>query len=297
MTDTNLSSNITDTALIFEGGGMRASYTAAVANLLIENELYFDHVYGVSAGSSNTVNYLSRDQRRTHDSFTTFSQDPRFGGIGTFLRHQGMFNSHFVYQEAGEPDGVLPFDFDTFHANPAQATIAGFERDTGRTRYWTTGDFDDCQRLMLRVRASSSLPFFMPPPLVDGQRCYDGGLAEGTGLLLERARRDGFEKYFIVRTRPKAYRKTSGRNLFYDLLFWRRPFTREALSTRSARYNTTCDEIDRLAQEGAAYVFYAEDITAKSGTGDLEVLEANYAAGYAQGLRELPAWKTFLNVS
>ena len=71
-----LKNNVFDTALIFEGGGMRASYTAAVANILLENEIYFDNVYGLSAGSSNTVNYISRDIDRTKRSFVDLVDDP-----------------------------------------------------------------------------------------------------------------------------------------------------------------------------------------------------------------------------
>lgn len=37
-----LKNNVFDTALIFEGGGMRGSYTAGVVNTLLENEIYFD---------------------------------------------------------------------------------------------------------------------------------------------------------------------------------------------------------------------------------------------------------------
>ena len=61
--------NIKDTALIFEGGGMRASYTAGILNILLENEIYFNYVAGVSAGASHLVNYLSRDTKRAKKSF------------------------------------------------------------------------------------------------------------------------------------------------------------------------------------------------------------------------------------
>ncbi|MDD3931624.1 MAG: patatin-like phospholipase family protein, partial [Eubacteriales bacterium] len=54
-----LTNNIHDVALIFEGGGMRASYTAGIVKTLLENELYFDYVAGISAGASHCVNYLS----------------------------------------------------------------------------------------------------------------------------------------------------------------------------------------------------------------------------------------------
>lgn len=75
-----LHNNIKDVALIFEGGGMRASYTSGFLNNLLENEIYFDYVAGISAGSSHSVNYLSRDMERSRISFVGFSLDPKFGG-------------------------------------------------------------------------------------------------------------------------------------------------------------------------------------------------------------------------
>ena len=36
-----------NTVLMFEGGGMRASYTAAMASLLLEQNITFGHVCGI----------------------------------------------------------------------------------------------------------------------------------------------------------------------------------------------------------------------------------------------------------
>ncbi|MGI6221231.1 MAG: patatin-like phospholipase family protein [Coriobacteriales bacterium] len=292
----SLENNVFDTALIFEGGGMRASYTCAVVNVLLENGIYFDNVYGISAGSSNTANYISRDIWRAKESFVDFIGDPQMGNWGTWLQHKGYFNAQYIYEESGKPEGVLPFDFETFMANPAKMTIAGFRRDTGETIYWTKDDMFTLGRLMRRVRASSTLPMFMVPPDVDGFACYDGGLGEGAGLILPRAQRDGFEKFFIVRTQPRAYRKKEGGNPL-GLVFARRPHVRKALDTRPVRYNAICDEIERLEAEGKAYVFYAEGITAKSGTEDVALLEENYQMGYARAMEELPRMKEFLGLA
>ncbi len=157
-----LTSNITDVALLFEGGGMRVSYTAAVVVALLKARLHFDWVAGISAGSSNTVNYLSRDPWRARESFVEFAADPKFGGVGTFLRGKGMFNSNYIYRETGLPGGVLPFDFATFQANPARMNLGVFEADTGRSFYWTREDTPTLADLMIRVQSSSTLPFFMP---------------------------------------------------------------------------------------------------------------------------------------
>ncbi len=290
-----MKNNIFDTALIFEGGGLRNSYTAAVVCTLLEEELYFDNVYGVSAGSSHSLNYLSRDIWRAKESFVGFVADPAFGSWDTFLAHKGYFNAEYIYEESGRSNGPLPFDIATFMKNPAKLTISAFRRDTGETVYWNRDNLNSLSSIMQRVRASSSLPIYMPPPIIDGYACYDGGLGEGAGIMLPAAIADGFEKFFVVRTRPRGYRKKRG-DVRSSFLFPRRKYLRLALNSRGARYNAQCDKLDELEAQGKAYVFYANDITAKNSTTNVSVLEANYQAGLAQAKKELSAWKDFLGI-
>ena len=98
-----LTSTVTGTALVFEGGGMRASYTSGLVVALLEAGLHLDWVGGISAGSSNTANYVSRDAWRARHSFTDFAADPRFGDWRTFVRGQGLFNARYIYEETGLP--------------------------------------------------------------------------------------------------------------------------------------------------------------------------------------------------
>ena len=62
----------TDTALVIEGGGMRNSYTAPAIVRLIQEDVRFGWVGGVSAGAAHAVNYVSRDAHRARESFTNF---------------------------------------------------------------------------------------------------------------------------------------------------------------------------------------------------------------------------------
>ena len=55
MEHTNL---LDETALIFEGGGMRASYTSGMVVALLEQDIHAPFVAGISAGASNTANYF-----------------------------------------------------------------------------------------------------------------------------------------------------------------------------------------------------------------------------------------------
>lgn len=285
-----LENNVFKTALLFEGGSMRAAYTCAVAAELLEQGVFFDNVYGVSAGSSNAVNYVSRDAKRAVASFTAFANLSNIGDWKTFLMHKGLWNAHYIYQEAGVPNGALPFDFATFSANPAHVTIPAFERDTGRDVFFRKEDMPTLEDLMIRVRASSTIPLFMPPPKVNGQYCYDGGFAEGGGLPLKRIADDGFDTVFVVRTRKRGYRKTDNSS-WAKAFFWRYPAMRDAVLQRTARYNAACDLLDERERQGRAYVFYCDDLTLSGNERDFDELSRNYASGRAQIKRE---WSTLM---
>ena len=206
----DLAINQPDVALIFEGGGMRNSYTAPMVVELLARNLNFGCVYGISAGSSHTVNYLVRDATRARASFVELVKYPRFGGWGSFLRGTGYFNSPYLYEElienapAGDP---MAFDWDTFAANPAEMHIEAMDWDTGETVAWTRTDVKDAHDLGLKVRASSTMPLFMPPTTIDGHTYMDGGMGDSWGILLNAARADGYERFCIIRTQPRGYRK------------------------------------------------------------------------------------------
>ena len=273
---------------------MRGTYSAAVAATLLENEMLFGHVYGVSAGSTNAVNYVARDIQRTRDSFLLLSVDDEAIGTRYFLQHKGWFNAPYMYQQMGLPDGRLPFDFDAFEKSSTKLTISAFERDRGRTRFFTKEDMRTIDDLMVRVRASSTVPIVMPPAKVDNEYCYDGGLAEGNGILLPQARRDGYEKFLVIRTRPRGFRKPLMVDDWVINFFWHRPAMQEALRMWGPGYNAICDELELLEKEGRAYVFYAEDMNVENNTTDLDDLVKCYELGRAQIRRELSAIESFV---
>ena len=285
--------NINDTALIFEGGGMRASYTAGVVVTLLEEGLLFADVYGISAGSSHTVNYISGDIRRSKESFVDFMGEPGTSGLRTFLTGKGYFNARYIYQEACMPGEKLVFDFDAFCANPACAHIESFDATAGETVYWTKADMPDLYMLMTRVRASSTMPWFMPAVVLDGHLYYDGGIGDSWGLPLAQAKRDGYKKFFVVRTQERGYRKSQDKHpMLTRALFPRKKILAERMLNRWRCYNEILDELDALERDGKAIVFCPEHMTIKNTTTKPELLEASYAAGYAQAQRELPGWRS-----
>ena len=291
-----LATNVDGCALVFEGGGYRAGYTAGMANVLLEEGIYFPFVCGLSAGASNTVDYLSRDQWRTHWAFTNIVADPRSGGRMSALRGEGYFNASFCYRGVIE-QGIAPFDWNTFVANPARMRIQSFERDTGRTVTWGKEDVNSVEELIDRVQASSTVPWLMTPMQLNGQTMLDGGLGKGAGLPLWMAEEAGYDKFLFLSTRPKGYRKEpfSGpaRQVILRLTA-DYPHMQEALLTRAERYNAEMERIEKLARQGRCLIVHPDVMPVESTTLDLQRLEASYRMGHAQALRELPRWREFL---
>lgn len=292
-----LTNNVHDVALVFEGGGMRASYTAAVVSTLLAEGIHFGWVAGISAGASNTVNYLARDPERARASFVEFAADPKFGNIVTFLRGQGLFNAAYIYEQTAGPDQALPFDYARFRANPASARIGSFECDTGRAVYWTQDDLATLPDLMSRVRASSTMPMIMPPVHLDGHVYVDGALGPSGGIALDAAKADGFTKFFVVLTRERGYTKTPTRSPgVYRRWFRRYPAVVDALDARHRNYNATREELFDLERSGDALLFVPDRIRVSNGTRDVARLQASYEAGLTQAGREVPRWREFLGL-
>ncbi|MCI8367222.1 MAG: patatin family protein [Eggerthellaceae bacterium] len=285
--------NIPGVALVFEGGGMRAAYTAGFVTMLLENELNFPKVYGISAGSSHTVNYLSRDIPRARASFVDLVLDPQFGGWGSFLRGQGYFNAHHLYEglieQLAGTDEVMSFDFATFRDNPADCHIEAFDWETGETVAWTKADMPTPRDVGVRVRASSTMPIFMPPTEVAGRTYMDGGMGSSWGICLDAALADGFERLVVVRTQERAYRKGEmggAAKTAFRALFRKHPLVAENTIERWRHYNRLLDRIDELEAEGRAFVFTPEKMDITNRETDYEKLNATYERGHAQALRE-----------
>lgn len=145
---------------------------------------------------------------------------------------------------------------------------------------------------MVRVRASSTLPVVMPPVHIGDHVYYDGGLGVGAGIPLQLALDSGCPRILAVLTRAKGFRKpvddigASAKAIANS--YHRYPKVKEALLTRNKRYNAELEKLEALAEEGKAYIVYAEKMAVSNSTTDLERLRASYFDGYNQYQDQLP---------
>ena len=293
----SVQSNVHDTALIFEGGGMRASYTSAVVTTLLRGGIFFDWTAGISAGATHTVNYVSRDARRSRLVFTDFVSDPNFGSLRTFLAGKGLFNAEYIYHQTSAPGEALPFDMETYAANPARVRIGGFNAVTGETAYWGRDDLTTSLDLRTRVQASSTMPGLMPVVTIGDEQWVDGAIGSSGGIALDAAEADGFSRFMAVLTRPRDYWKTPPRNpRLIERALRKYPAVADAVLTRSIRYNATKQRLLELEREGRAILFFPEGFTVSSTEKNLSKLRASYIDGLEQSKRDLPMWKEFVGL-
>lgn len=289
-----VTSNVTDVALVFEGGGMRASYSSGVLSALLEGEVFCDWVGGISAGTTCLANYLSRDSARAKRSFTDFALEPEFGGVGTFLRGKGLFNAEWIYEHTSEPDQALPFDWETFWANPAGCGIGAVRCEDGEMVYWGRSEVAEPLDLMRRVRASSTMPILMPWTVIDGVAYADGALGPTGGFAIDAAQAAGYRRFIVITTRERGYRKPKlSRPKAVRALMHRYPAVAQGLIDRPANYNRSLDELHALEAEGHAFLLFPEQMPIGNNERDIAKLEAMYAQGLAQGRAALPAIREF----
>lgn len=276
-----MENNIFDTSLVLEGGGMRCSFTAGALNALLDHHMYFQYVSGISAGSTNGANYISRDEKRIRDSYLELSKHGNFAGVRYLLKGQGFFNSEYLYRDLALPDGDLPFDFEAFQSNPADFDIGAFEVDSGKLRYFSREDYEDLEGLLKVVEASSALPIFMPMAVIDGKKYVDGGVANG--IPLDIAEKRGYKKHLIILSRPRGFRRRPyGRQALIKMKLRKFPRLIRVMLERHVHYNKCLDYIEELEEKGEALVLYPEVMPYKNTDTNPEHMKELYEMGYRQ---------------
>ncbi len=277
--------------LILEGGAMRGLFTAGVLDVMMEADLHYDGIVGVSAGAVFGCNYKSHQPGRVLRYNLRFCRDPRYCSLRSLVKTGDLYGADFCYRQL--PDELDWFDAKTFREDPTEFYAVCTDLDTGKPVYHRCmdGGAEDLQWL----RASASLPLAAQPVEVKGgQRLLDGGIADSIPLAFFERR--GYDRNVVVLTQPLSYRK--GRNRLLPLVratLRRYPATVAAMAERSAMYNRQAAYVRQREREGAAFVLRPE---APLDIGRVEhdpaKLQAVYDQGRAVALRRLDALRAYL---
>lgn len=278
-----------EAALVLEGGGTRGVFTAGVLDYLMEKEVKFPYVIGVSAGACNAIDYVSKQIGRTKDCSIIQDRKNRYIGTKDALKKGYLFDMDRLFDEY--PNRLFPFDFDTYFASDIQCEVVVTNCLTGEAMYLS--EKQDKERLLTICRASSSIPLISPVVDVDGIPCVDGGVADSVPLI--HSMKLGHQKNVVVLTRNKGYRKKApGKSrLLYTAALKKYPNLLNALLNRYRNYNRVMELVEKWEEEGHIFVIRPEVEPVSRTEQNVEKLTEFYDHGYQlmkQRMEEMQAY-------
>lgn len=263
------------TALVLEGGGMRGVFTSGVLDWLIDHDITFPYLVGVSAGSSNALSYASHQRGRGKYIFADLQAERHYLGMRNIWRHHSIMDMDLLYHEL--PEEIWPYDYEAYRNNPMRVESVATDCLTGEAVYLE--EKEDAARIIDIVRASSSLPFVCPIAHVDGRPMLDGGIADS--IPLQRAIDQGYEDIVVVLTRHLGYRKEVKKVKIPPFVYARYSKLREAIVSRAVRYNAQVEMVERLEREGRITVIRPEHpVEVARIETDMDKMNALYQHGF-----------------
>ena len=264
--------------LVLEGGATRGIFTSGALDYLMERDLYFSDVIGVSAGSCNAVDYVSRQPGRTRDCMIPTDKEGKYYyGIRDFVKEKSLMNMDLIFDKY--PKELLPFDFETYFNSEINCQIVTTNCLTGKAEYMTEDSDND--RLMKLCRASSSMPLLTPIVNIDNVPYLDGGLADS--VPIRRAQQMENEKIVVILTKNQGYRKSvlsPTIQRVYKRAYKSYPNLIRTIFRRSFEYNKTMNYLDQLEKRGEIFILRPQVKPVSRLERNKETLHAFYEHGY-----------------
>ena len=264
--------------LVLEGGATRGIFTSGALDYLMERDLYFSDVIGVSAGSCNAVDYVSRQPGRTRDCMIPTDKEGKYYyGIRDFVKEKSLMNMDLIFDKY--PKQLLPFDFETYFNSEINCQIVTTNCLTGKAEYMTEDSDND--RLMKLCRASSSMPLLTPIVNIDNVPYLDGGLADS--VPIRRAQQMENEKIVVILTKNQGYRKSvlsPTMQRVYKRAYKSYPNLIRTIFRRSFEYNKTMNYLDQLEKRGEIFILRPQVKPVSRLERNKETLHAFYEHGY-----------------
>ena len=240
--------------LVLEGGGLRALFSAGVIDVMMENQIEFDGLIGVSAGATFGCNYKSKQIGRSLRYNIAYKDDPRYISWRSFFKTGDLVGAEFSYHVM--PTELDVFDYEAYRQNPMEFHIVCTDAETGEPVYKQL-DIMDYEGLEW-VRASASMPIVSKPVLLEGRKLLDGGIVNS--IPLKQFQEFGYERNIVVLTQPKDFfkRRTKLMPLFH-LTMRKYPAIIKAMGRRHLMYNEQLRYLAEEEKKGNILLIYPED--------------------------------------
>ena len=237
------------TGLVLEGGGMRGLFTAGILDVLMENNVTFDGVVGVSAGATFGCNFISHQIGRTLRYNMSQRKNPKYMGIRSLIKTGDYVGGEYAYHVL--PTTLDVFDFEAFEKNPTEFHVVTTNVRTGEAIYHRIDKVDYTG--MEWIRASASMPIISRPVAIGDYEMLDGGIADSIPLRYFES--EGFKRNIVILTQPKGFKKKLTKLMHVFKATMRKyPAIIEGMSKRHLMYNRELDYISQQQMAGKCLV-------------------------------------------
>ncbi|MER1999733.1 MAG: patatin family protein [Lysinibacillus sp.] len=280
---------IYNSSIVLEGGTFRTIYQTGILDVLIDADIEFPYIVGISAGAINACAFAAKQKERTFRVIAHYRNDKRYMSIRNFLKDKSYFGLDFAYNIL--PNKIDPFDWATFAKYEGDIEVGVTNATTGKIEFMNAMEMD---RECTMLRATCALPVLFPEIRLNNIPYFDGGLADP--IPVKRAEEKGFNKHVFILTRPKGYRKKLDRQSIWTSKLYKRKYPELAkrVIDRFGYYNATMDYIEELEKTGHAFVFRPE-YALNSFEKDPFQLKKNYDMGFDLAKSRLDELKKFLS--
>ena len=235
--------------LVLEGGAMRGMFTCGVIDVMMENNINFDGLSGVSAGAIFGCNYKSRQIGRGLRYNKKYGKDPRYCSIWSLLTTGDLYGEKFCYHEV--MDVLDPIDKKTFEENTIDFYIVATDIENAVPRYYNCKTIND--KSVSWIRASASMPLVSNVVKIDDYKLLDGGITDSIPYRI--MEENGYNRNVIVLTQDFNFIKKQTSLLpIIKIILRKYPKLVEAMAKRHIMYNKQIEEIKEKERKGEVLV-------------------------------------------
>lgn len=263
-------------ALVLEGGGLRGVFTAGVIDCFIENEIDFDYVCGVSAGSCNTFAYVSKEKGFLKKCM--MQQDPKnkFFGVRQMSESHKYVNLDKVFYDYTKQ---YNFNENKFIKSKIDWEFVATNIETGKAEYLHSNKIEEAKQMGV---ASCSLPILTEPVEINGKLYLDGGMSDS--VPVQRALDKGYDHIVVVATRKKgSYSKVKKyEKPVYNSLYKKYPNFIKAVNARTKLYKDQIALCEKLQEQGRVLLIRPTIKEVRRLESNLNELNLAYYHGYTK---------------
>ena len=277
--------------LVLEGGAMRGMFTCGVIDVMMENEIAFDGLSGVSAGAIFGCNYKSKQIGRGVRYNKKYGRDPRYGSFWSLLTTGDYYGEKFCYHDI--MDTLDPIDKKTFENNNIDFFIVATDIENAIPRYYNCKTIDE--KSITWIRASASMPLVSNIVNIDGYKLLDGGITDSIPYKV--MEENNYDRNVIVLTQDYNFVKKQTSLLpVIKILLHKYPKLVEAMKNRHIMYNKQIEDIKEKEKDGKVLVIRpSAPLNIKRTENNPNELERVYQIGRSVASKRLDEIKAFLS--